>query len=74
MGELKTANAGSNAKDIQDAVDAVNRIWSELATKMYADAKDTPTPEGQDHSSAEGQSAEDSEIEDADFEVVDEKK
>jgi len=72
--KLKTANVGSNAKDIQDAVDGVNRIWSELATQMYADAKDTPTPEGQDSSSAEGQSVEDGEIEDADFEVVDEKK
>ncbi|MCH7496226.1 MAG: molecular chaperone DnaK [Candidatus Marinimicrobia bacterium] len=72
--KLKTANVGSNAKDIQDAVDGVNRIWSELATQMYADAKDTPTPEGQDSSSAKGQSVEDGEIEDADFEVVDEKK
>ena len=73
--KLKQANAGSNAKDIQDAIDGVNRIWSDLATKMYAETKSgeegKPQEETESKSSDKG---DDGEIEDADFEVVDEKK
>lgn len=73
--QLKTANAGSNTKDIQAAIDNVNRVWSELATKMYAETK-----AGEQEQTAEepgGKSKDkddDGEIEDADFEVVDDKK
>jgi molecular chaperone DnaK len=73
--QLKTANAGSNAKDIQTAIDSINRVWSELATKMYADTKEGE--EAQSSEKPEGDSVDkedDGEIEDADFEVVDEKK
>ncbi|MBA7600367.1 MAG: molecular chaperone DnaK [Calditrichaeota bacterium] len=73
--KLKQANAGSNAKDIQDAIDGVNRIWSDLATKMYAETKSgeegKPQEETESKSSGKG---DDGEIEDADFEVVDDKK
>jgi molecular chaperone DnaK len=73
--QLKAANAGSNASDIQAAIDSVNRVWSELATKMYADTKtgeETQASEEPDGNSAEKK--DDGEIEDADFEVVDDKK
>ncbi|MFC1618684.1 molecular chaperone DnaK [Candidatus Neomarinimicrobiota bacterium] len=73
--QLKTANAGSNAKDIQAAIDSINRVWSELATKMYTDTK--AGEEAQASEKPEGNSADtedDGEIEDADFEVVDDKK
>ncbi|UCH62191.1 MAG: molecular chaperone DnaK [Fidelibacterota bacterium] len=74
--QLKQANAGSNTKDIQDAIDGVNRIWSDLATKMYAETKSgeegkPPPEETESKSSGKG---DDDEIEDADFEVVDDKK
>jgi len=73
--KIKQANAGSNAKDIQDAIDGVNRIWSDLATKMYAETKSgeegKPQEETESKSSGKG---DDGEIEDADFEVVDDKK
>ncbi|MEE9466157.1 MAG: molecular chaperone DnaK [Candidatus Neomarinimicrobiota bacterium] len=73
--KLKQANAGSNAKDIQDAIDGVNRIWSDLATKMYAETmsgeEGKPQEETESKSSGKGN---DGEIEDADFEVVDDKK
>ncbi len=73
--QLKQANAGSNTKDIQDAIDSVNRVWSDLATKMYAetksDEKGEPREETESKSSGKG---DDGEIEDADFEVVDDKK
>ena len=73
--QLKQANAGSNIKDIQDAIDSVNRVWSDLATKMYAETKSGE--EGKPREEAEPKSAgkgDDDEIEDADFEVVDDKK
>jgi molecular chaperone DnaK len=73
--QLKTANAGSNAKDIQAAIDSLNRVWSELATKMYADTKageKAPASEKPEGNSTDVE--DDGEIEDADFEVVDDKK
>ena len=73
--KLKTANSGSNRKDIQDAIDGVNRIWSDLATKMYAETKtgdqNQPEADTDEESAAKG---EDGEIEDADFEVLNDKK
>lgn len=73
--KLKTANSGSNQKDIQDAIDGVNRVWSELATKMYAETKtgEQDQPEADTDEASKGKS-DDGEIEDADFEVVDDKK
>jgi len=74
MEQLKTANAGSSTKDIQDAIDGVNRVWSDLATKMYADAK-TGEPGGTEEEPEQKSSGkDDDEIEDADFEIVDDKK
>lgn len=72
--KLKTANSGSNQKDIQGAIDGVNRVWSELATKMYAETKtgEQDRPDGDTGDASAGQG--DDEIEDADFEVVDDKK
>ncbi|MFB0516116.1 MAG: molecular chaperone DnaK, partial [Candidatus Neomarinimicrobiota bacterium] len=73
--QLKKANAGTNTKDIQDAIDSVNRAWSELATKMYAETKageQEPSQAGARPKSAD--KGDEGEIEDADFEVVDDKK
>ena len=73
--QLKTAKAGSSAADIQAAIDGVNRVWSELATKMYADTK--AADGGGDAGAATSESGGNGgggEIEDADFEVVDDKK
>jgi len=73
--QLKQANAGSNTKDIQDAIDSVNRVWSDLATKMYADTKAGEEGKPQEEVKPEsGGTGDDDEIEDADFEVVDDKK
>ena len=73
--KLKTANAASNVEDIRAAIGSVNRLWSELASKMYAEAKEG-APAGADGASEGGPAPKsgDGEIEDADFEVVDDKK
>ena len=69
VSKLKEANGGTDAKAIQSAIDAVNKIWSELATKMYDETKGAPSPG--DGGDANG---DDGEIEDADFEVVEDDK
>ncbi|MCH7576080.1 MAG: molecular chaperone DnaK [Candidatus Marinimicrobia bacterium] len=69
VGKLKEANGGTDTKAIQGAIDAVNKIWSELATKMYDETKGAPSPG--DGGDAKG---DDGEIEDADFEVVEDDK
>jgi|TARA_Y100000310_G_scaffold20198_2_gene19695 molecular chaperone DnaK len=70
MEALKSASAGGNHDDIKKAMDELNSVWNTIASKMYASEKqegpaEAPQPE------AEQKGAEDGEIEDADFEVVD---
>lgn len=67
--KLKKAKEGSNADDIRNAVDELNKNWNEIASKMYANAKEQ---EPKESSKAPDQTKkDDEEIEDADFEVVD---
>lgn len=71
--KLKTANGGSNIDDIKSAMDALNQVWSGLASKMYDTAKsaEEQQPEtGGKKKASKGKKGDD-EIEDADFEVVD---
>ncbi len=73
--KLKQANSGSSTSDIQSAIDEVNKVWSELATKMYAETKTTDQEEASaDTDAGPRAKADDGEIEDADFEVVDDDK
>jgi len=73
--KLKTANGGSNIDDIKSEMENLNTIWSGLATKMYDTAKTEKTPQedsSEPKKPGKGKKGDD-EIEDADFEVVDEK-
>ncbi len=73
--KLKQANSGSSTSDIQSAIDDVNKVWSELATKMYAETKTTDQePASADTGAGSQAKSDDDEIEDADFEVVDDDK
>ena len=69
--KLKQANAGSDSKAIQAAIDEVNKVWSELASKMYDQTKSTGEDAGSDGAESAAKQSDDGEIEDADFEVVD---
>ncbi len=72
--QLKKANETSGG-EIQSAIDSVNKVWSELATKMYAETKTgAEAPPSADAEGPPEGGAEDGEIEDADFEVVDDDK
>ena len=70
--KLKTASAGSNLEDMKSATEDLNSAWNEIAGKMYerskqegAGSQEPPEPTG------ESKKGDDKEIEDADFEVVD---
>ncbi|MBL7046303.1 MAG: molecular chaperone DnaK [Candidatus Marinimicrobia bacterium] len=67
--KLKTASAGVNMDDIRNAMDELNKVWNELAEKMYATAQQQEPPKTETKKKAEEK--EEGEIEDADFEVVD---
>ena len=75
---LKKANSGSNIDDIKNAMEKLNQTWSKHAQKMYADTQSTEgqpqqePPKGDSGPKTKGKKdKDDSEIEDADFEVVD---
>ena len=70
--KLKTASAGSNLEDMKSVTEDLNSAWNEIAGKMYESSKqegagsqEPPEPTG------ESKKGDDKEIEDADFEVVD---
>ena len=73
--KLKKENSGLSKSDIQSSIDSLNTVWSELATKLYDETKETPNDDQNDDGKSKGRSKskekEEGEIEDADFEVVD---
>ena len=74
--QLKQANGGSDVDAIKTAIENLNKAWEPVSQKMYQAAQSQTTPgtndvkEGEANTSDEKQEAE---VEDADFEVVDEK-
>ena len=70
--KLKAANSGSNKDDIKSAMDSLNAEWNKVASKMYETSKEAEQPNAETPPSGDGKTKkEESEIEDADFEVVD---
>jgi molecular chaperone DnaK len=83
IGRLKEALKGSNIDEMKSATEQLNKEWNEVATKMYAQSGGQPGAEQagpqqqQAETDAGAKSAEGngkSEVQDADFEVVDEDK
>lgn len=74
--KLKTANSGTNIDDIKSEMENLNNIWSGVATKMYDTAKteEAPKTDGTESKKQRKSKKGDGEIEDADFEVVDDEK
>jgi molecular chaperone DnaK len=65
---VKTALKGSDMNEIKSASEALTTIWQQIAPSLYQQA---PQPEPQPQPSGEPQHGK---VEDAEFEVVDEKK
>ena len=83
IGRLKEAIKGSNVDEIKSATEQLNKEWNEAATKMYAKTGQQPGAEQagpqQEQAAGAGQKKSDdgngkSEVQDADFEVVDDEK
>ena len=77
LGRLKEAQKGTNTNEIKSALDAVNSTWNEIAQKMYSQGQ-TPgqqeTPDAQQSGKQKAKadsSKKEGEVEDADYEVVD---
>ncbi len=73
IGDLENALKGSDSAAIKSAVEALNRVWSEVSSQMYQQAggpqgaPGQPPPNGHDGQ----QQAGGPKVENADFEVVD---
>jgi len=77
VGRVKEAMKGSNIEELRSATDALNQIWQETASKMYA--KTTASQQGAQTSGTQAQAEntgkdKGKKVEDADFEVVDDDK
>ena len=75
--KLKQANSGSDIDAIKKAIENLNTAWQPVAQKMYqAQQQEQKTPPETSDAKTEAESSADSkeaEVEDADFEVVEEK-
>jgi molecular chaperone DnaK len=77
---LKEANKGTNMSEIKSAMDGFNAAWNEASSQMYSQATGSQqqgAPGGQEQQKQEpsGQKKkDDGNVENADFEVVDDKK
>jgi molecular chaperone DnaK len=74
---LKEAVKTNNATELKSAIDQYNAAWNEASSQMYSQAKTQPGPDpnaGQGPSGAGEQKKDDGNVENADFEVVDDKK
>jgi molecular chaperone DnaK len=77
VGRVKEAIKGSNVDEIRSATDALNQIWQEAASKMYAQStasQKAGQPAEEPADQAGTKSGKGKTVEDADFEVVDDDK
>jgi molecular chaperone DnaK len=77
VGRVKEALKGSNTEEIKSASDALNQIWQEAASQMYAKTGaggGAETPPGGQQAEAQTEPSGGKDVKDADFEVVDEDK
>jgi molecular chaperone DnaK len=80
LDRTKEALKGSNLEEIKSSQESLTQVWNELAQKLYQSqpgqeqqAQGDPTAQGEPAGSASGGGS-DSEVVDADYEVVDEDK
>jgi len=79
--DLKKAQSSGNVKMMKDSIESMNQAWSEISSKMYERVRtETPPPPppdaGQTYEQPQSESTgkKDENIQDADFEIVDDKK
>jgi len=80
--QLKQANGGSDIEALKTAIESLNKAWEPVAQKMYQQAADQQKAQtesdgadaSKDGSEASNGSSKKEEVEDADFEVVEDEK
>ena len=77
--QLKQAKGGSDIDAINTAIEIVNKAWEPIAQKMYQAAQQeaqapSSNSANNDTNDNNSNSSKDGEVEDADFEVVEEEK
>ena len=80
---LKEVQKGTNIEEIKSAMEALNAAWNEASSQMYSQAtgsdgagQQTGGQEGfgsQAQNPGDGEKKDDQKVENADFEVIDEK-
>ena len=70
--KLAESNKGEDIDTIKADIEALNKIWSSASEKMYKDSAQSSNEQNQESDTSTDNS--ESEIKDADYEVVDEKK
>lgn len=80
IGRLKEAAKGENVEEMKSAMEALNTVWGEVASKLYAQAQAEQGPQAEAQTDAGAQdpgpeAGQESgkKVEDADFEVIDDK-
>ena len=76
VGRLKEAIKGESIDELKSALEALSQIWHQAASKMYeaANAQQQSAGASEQQGPAEPQGEKPPEAEDADYEVVDDKK
>ena len=70
--KLAESNKGEDIDSIKADIEALNKIWSSASEKMYKDS--AQSSDGQKQDTGASTDSSESEIKDADYEVVDDKK
>ena len=70
--KLTESNKGEDVETIKADIETLNKIWSSASEKMYKDSAQSSNEQNQDSDPSTDNS--ESEIKDADYEVVDDKK
>ena len=78
LDRLKEASKTENMSELKSAIEQYNTVWNEASSKMYAQAKEQPGANpgagAEQQSTGAGEPKKDDNVENADFEVVDDKK
>ncbi len=72
--KIKSLKEGSDIGKLKSAIDDLNKKWAELSQKIYSQNPDPGTSSSKASNGTQNDSSNDDNIEDADFEVMDDEK
>ena len=72
--EIKKLKDGQDINKLKESIDSLNKKWAEVSQKIYADNPQGANQEANNSNVNEAKNSKENDIEDADFEVVDDDK